>query len=50
MLKFVHAYFILDRPDLAMFQRGQAETLTQLVTGFDGWLSDRTDAARARAG
>ena len=47
VLKFVHAYFILDRPDLAMFQRGQAETLTQLVSGFDDWLSDRTDAARA---
>jgi dGTPase len=47
VLKFVHSYFILDRPDLAMFQRGQAETLNVLVTGFDSWLSDRTDAARA---
>ena len=47
VLKFVHAYFILDRPDLAMFQRGQSETLSQLVGGFDAWLSDRTDAARA---
>jgi dGTPase len=47
VLKFVHSYFILDRPDLAMFQRGQAETLNALVTGFDAWLSDRTDAARA---
>ncbi len=47
VLKFVHQYFILDRPDLAMFQRGQAETLRLLVTGFDEWLSDRTDAARA---
>jgi dGTPase len=47
VLKFVHQYFILDRPDLAMFQRGQAQTLTTLVDGFDAWLSDRTDAERA---
>ncbi|MGI8458073.1 MAG: deoxyguanosinetriphosphate triphosphohydrolase family protein [Propionibacteriaceae bacterium] len=47
VLKFVHRYFILDRPDLAMFQRGQAQTLTTLVDGFDAWLSDRVDAERA---
>ena len=47
VLKFVHSYFILDRPDLAMFQRGQAETLTRLVTGFEAWLTDRVDAGRA---
>lgn len=47
VLKFVHSYFILERPDLAMFQRGQAETLSRLVTAFDDWLSDRTDAGRA---
>jgi len=47
VLKFVHSSFILDRPDLAMFQRGQAETLDRLVAAFDGWLSDRGDAARA---
>lgn len=47
VLKFVNSYFILERPDLAMFQRGQEQTLEQLVVGFDGWLSDRTDAARA---
>jgi dGTPase len=47
VLKFVHQYFILDRPDLAMFQRGQAQTVEHLVRGFDGWLSDRTDANRA---
>ncbi len=47
VLKFVHQYFILDRPDLAMFQRGQAQTLTTLVDGFDAWLSDRVDAERA---
>jgi len=47
VLKFVHQYFILDRPDLAMFQRGQAQTIEHLVVGFDAWLSDRTDAGRA---
>lgn len=47
VLKFVNSYFILDRPDLAMFQRGQERTITHLVTGFDHWLSDRGDAARA---
>ena len=47
VLKFVNSYFILDRPDLAMFQRGQEQTIRHLVTGFDRWLSDRNDAARA---
>jgi dGTPase len=47
VLKFVHSYFILERPDLAMFQRGQAETLDRLVTGFDRWLSGRADSGRA---
>jgi dGTPase len=47
VLKFVNTYFILDRPDLAMFQRGQERTITHLVTGFDHWLSDRGDAGRA---
>ena len=47
VLKFVNSYFILDRPDLAMFQRGQERTITHLVTGFDHWLSDRVDASRA---
>jgi dGTPase len=47
VLKFVHQYFILERPDLAMFQRGQAHTVDHLVAGFDAWLSDRSDAGRA---
>jgi dGTPase len=47
VLKFVNSYFILDRPDLAMFQRGQERTITHLVKGFDDWLSDRGDASRA---
>ncbi len=47
VLKFVNSYFILERPDLAMFQRGQEQTIEQLVVGLDEWLSDRHDAARA---
>jgi dGTPase len=47
LLKFVNSYFILERPDLAMYQRGQEQTMEHLVVGFDQWLSDRTDAARA---
>lgn len=47
VLKFVHQYFILERPDLAMFQRGQAEVLSRLVAALDDWLSDRLDGSRA---
>ena len=47
MLKFVNQYFILERPDLAMLQRGQEQTIEQLVVAFDRWLADRGDAVRA---
>jgi dGTPase len=47
VLKFVNQYFILERPDLAMLQRGQEQTIEQLVTAFDSWLGDRGDAVRA---
>jgi dGTPase len=47
VLKFVNQYFILERPDLAMFQRGQEQTVEHLVLAFDDWLSDRIDASRA---
>ena len=47
VLKFVHQRFVLDRPDLAMFQRGQAEALTSLVANLESWLSDPVDASRA---
>ena len=47
VLKFVNQYFILDRPDLAMFQRGQEQTVEHLVLAFDDWLSDPIDACRA---
>ena len=45
--KFVNQYFILDRPDLAMFQRGQEQTVEHLVLAFDDCLSDPIDASRA---
>ena len=47
VLKFVHQRFVLDRPDLAMFQRGQAEALTSLVANLESWLTDPIDAGRA---
>ena len=47
VLKFVNQYFILDRPDLAMFQRGQEQTVEHLVLALEDWLSDRIDADRA---
>lgn len=47
VLKFVHARFVLDRPDLTIYQRGQARVLETLVNGFRAWLDDPDDAARA---
>lgn len=47
VLKFVHQRFVLDRPDLAMMQRGQARTLERLVAAVDDWLDDDYDATRA---
>lgn len=47
VLKFLHARFILERPDLAVYQRGQASVLERLVDGFTAWLDDPHDARRA---
>lgn len=47
VLKFVHTRFVLDRPDLTIYQRGQARVLESLVDGFHAWLTDPDDAARA---
>ncbi|MDN4480364.1 deoxyguanosinetriphosphate triphosphohydrolase family protein [Demequina muriae] len=47
VLKFLHERFILDRPDLAVYQRGQASVLERLVDGFTRWLDDPYDARRA---
>lgn len=46
VLKFVHQRFVLDRPDLAVAQRGQERVLATLVDAFSAWLEDRDDAAR----
>ncbi|RNE64149.1 deoxyguanosinetriphosphate triphosphohydrolase family protein [Cryobacterium tepidiphilum] len=47
VLKFVHSRFVLDRPDLAIYQRGQARVIESLVDGLWAWLNDSDDAARA---
>jgi len=47
VLKFLHQRFILERPDLAVYQRGQASVLERLVDGFASWLDDERDARRA---
>ncbi|MGQ0838559.1 deoxyguanosinetriphosphate triphosphohydrolase family protein [Actinokineospora sp.] len=46
VLKFVHRRFVLLRPDLALYQRGQARLLTSLVEALDQWLADRFEADR----
>lgn len=47
VLKFVHAHFVLERPELGQTQRGQARIVEDLALGFDAWLTDDTDAGRA---
>ncbi len=47
VLKFVHQHFVLDRPDLALMQRGQARLLGSLVGDLESWLADPLDAGRA---
>ncbi len=44
VLKFVHSRFVLDRPELRIYQRGQAKVLESLVDGFHEWLIDPNDA------
>ncbi|MFD5601183.1 deoxyguanosinetriphosphate triphosphohydrolase family protein [Leucobacter sp. NPDC058333] len=47
VLKFVHAHFVLERPELGQPQRGRAKVVEQLALGFDAWLADPDDAGRA---
>jgi len=47
VLKFVHSRFVLERPDLAVYQRGQTRIIRSLAEGFHGWLNDPDDAGRA---
>lgn len=46
VLKFVHKRFVLQRPDLALHQRGQASLLVTLVDALDAWLTDREEVSR----
>ncbi|MDA3647626.1 dNTP triphosphohydrolase [Saccharopolyspora indica] len=46
VLKFVHRRFVLQRPDLALHQRGQDRLVSKLVEALDNWLIDRSEAAR----
>ncbi|MGL3806386.1 deoxyguanosinetriphosphate triphosphohydrolase family protein [Paeniglutamicibacter sp. R2-26] len=47
VLKFVHSRFVLERSDLAVYQRGQTRIIASLAEGLHAWLEDRYDAARA---
>ena len=47
VLKFLHERFILDRADLAVYQRGQANLMERLVDGCTAWLDDAHDVRRA---
>ncbi|MGH3491801.1 MAG: deoxyguanosinetriphosphate triphosphohydrolase family protein [Sciscionella sp.] len=46
VLKFVHRRFVLQRPDLALHQRGQARLLNTLIEELAGWLADRHEVDR----
>ena len=47
ILKFVHRYFILDRADVTMYQRGLSRVLTRAVKGLTAWVTDEYDRHRA---
>ena len=47
VLKFVHERFVLERSDLALYQRGQTRIIRSLAEGLAAWLDDPQDAARA---
>ncbi|MET4156799.1 dGTP triphosphohydrolase [Agromyces sp. PvR057] len=46
VLKFVHRHFILDRSDIAMYQRGLSRVLTRAVKGLTAWITDDIDRHR----
>lgn len=46
VMKFVHKQFILNRPDVAMYQRGLSRVLVDLVSAFTEWLDDVHDRKR----
>jgi dGTPase len=46
ILKFVQNRFVLERPDLALHQRGQARLLASLVEALSAWLTDPDEEQR----
>jgi len=46
VLKLIHQYFVLGRPDLALHQRGQARLLATLVEALHAWLLEPDETAR----
>ncbi|GAA1260553.1 dNTP triphosphohydrolase [Pseudonocardia aurantiaca] len=46
VLKFVHHRFVLQRADLASYQRGQATVLSGLVGALADWLTDDDEPVR----
>jgi dGTPase len=46
VLKFIHHRFVLERPDLALHQRGQARLLSALVEALHAWVVDPDESAR----
>ncbi|GIE93399.1 deoxyguanosinetriphosphate triphosphohydrolase family protein [Paractinoplanes rishiriensis] len=46
VLKFVQNRFVLERPDLALHQRGQARLLGSLVEALLSWLTDPDEEQR----
>jgi dGTPase len=46
VLKLVHQQFVLDRPDLALHQRGQARLLATLVDALLAWIVEPAEGAR----
>ncbi|WP_413333834.1 deoxyguanosinetriphosphate triphosphohydrolase family protein [Brevibacterium sp. GP-SGM9] len=46
VLKFVHSRFVLERSDLAVYQRGQTRIIASLAEGFHDWLCDPEEATR----
>ncbi|MFC7342667.1 deoxyguanosinetriphosphate triphosphohydrolase family protein [Saccharopolyspora griseoalba] len=48
VLKFVHRRFVLQRPDMALQQRGQDRLISNLVAALDEWLVDASELAPHR--
>lgn len=46
VMKFIHNHFVLDRSDIAMYQRGLSRVLVRAVKGLVAWLDDRWDRHR----